>query len=128
MHVRCLKIVAYTDLKRFTDIVPIIRSSLEQDKPNGRKEYFFNDVVCIQSTTFFSKEITCARYIVTLFVLYFQIEKLEKAMVKENVPTDFELYKLISLLKKDNFVVPEVSFVKTIISILIIDYCYYYYY
>lgn len=45
-------------------------------------------------------------------------------MVKENVPTDFELYKLISLLKKDNFIVPEVSFAKTIISILIIDYYY----
>lgn len=57
MHVRCLKIVAYTDLKRFTDIVPLIRSSLEQDRPNGRKECFFNDVVCIQSTTFLAKKL-----------------------------------------------------------------------
>lgn len=52
MHVRCLKVLAYTDLKRFIDIVPIIRSSLEQDKPNAKKENFFSDVVCIQSTTF----------------------------------------------------------------------------
>lgn len=58
-------------------------------------------------------------------VLYFQIEKLEEAMAKENIPEDFELYKLISLLKKNDFIVAEVSSAKTIISILIIDYYYY---
>lgn len=36
-------------------------------------------------------------------------------MAKENIPEDFELYKLISLLKKNDYVIPEVSFVKIII-------------
>lgn len=79
MLVRCLKVLAYTDLNRFTEIVPILRSSLEHDRPNGVKETYFGDL----------------------------IEKVEKAMAKENIPEDFELYKLITLLKKDDRVIPE---------------------
>ncbi|XP_012537102.1 pentatricopeptide repeat-containing protein 2, mitochondrial [Monomorium pharaonis] len=81
IHVRNLKIIAYTDLKRFTEIVPILRSSLEHDRPhNLQKEQYFSDV----------------------------IEKLEEAMTKENIPEDFELYKLINLLKKDEgYITPD---------------------
>ncbi|XP_071567711.1 pentatricopeptide repeat-containing protein 2, mitochondrial [Temnothorax nylanderi] len=79
IHIRCLKIVAYTDLKRFTEIVPILRASLEHDRPNSKKECYFRDV----------------------------IEKLEEAMATENIPEDFELYKLITLLKKDDHILPE---------------------
>lgn len=46
IDVRCLKIVAYTDLKRFTEIVPILRMSIEHDRPHLRKECYFADVVC----------------------------------------------------------------------------------
>lgn len=49
MLVRCLKVLAYTDLNRFTEIVPILRSSLEHDRPNGVKEAYFGDIVCIYS-------------------------------------------------------------------------------
>lgn len=45
-------------------------------------------------------------------------------MAKDNVPEDFELYKLIALLKKDDHILPEVSSAKTIIPIFIIDYYY----
>lgn len=79
IHIRCLKITAYTDLKRFTEIVPILRASLEHDRPNAQKECYFKDV----------------------------IEKLEEAMAKENVPEDFELYKLITLLKQDDHILPD---------------------
>lgn len=44
---RCLKVVAYTELKRFTEIVPLFRNSLEFDRPNNQKECYFKDVVCI---------------------------------------------------------------------------------
>lgn len=46
---RCLKVVAFTDLKRFTEIVPIFRASLEHDRPNTQKECYFRDTVRIQS-------------------------------------------------------------------------------
>jgi len=48
IDIRCLKVLAYTDLKRFTEIVPILRTSLEHDRPNAQKECYFRDVVCIQ--------------------------------------------------------------------------------
>lgn len=48
IDVRCLKVLAYTDLKRFTEIVPIFRTSLEFDRPNANKETYFQDVVCIR--------------------------------------------------------------------------------
>lgn len=79
IQVRNVKVAAYTDLKRFTDIVPIFRSSLEHDKPTMHKEGYFVDV----------------------------IEKLEETMAKENVPEDFELYKLIALLKRDDYILQE---------------------
>jgi len=79
IHIRCLKVLAYTELKRFTEIVPILRASLEYDRPNANKESYFRDV----------------------------IEKLEETMAKENVPEDFELYKLIALLKRDEHILPE---------------------
>lgn len=47
IDIRCLKVWAYTELKRFTEIVPIIRSSLEHDRPNAMKERYFTDVVRI---------------------------------------------------------------------------------
>lgn len=49
MLVRCLKVSAFTDLNRFTEIVPILRSSLEHDRPTTVKEAYFSDVVCIYS-------------------------------------------------------------------------------
>ncbi|KAL0112827.1 hypothetical protein PUN28_012234 [Cardiocondyla obscurior] len=79
IHIRCLKVVAYTKLKRFTEIVPILRASLEHDRPNAQKENYFKDV----------------------------IDQLEEAMAQENIPEDFELYKLISLLKKDDFLIQD---------------------
>lgn len=48
IQIRCLKVLAYTDLKRFTEIVPIFRASLENDRPNFQKETYFIDVVRIQ--------------------------------------------------------------------------------
>lgn len=36
-------------------------------------------------------------------------------MVKENVPEDFELYKLLALLKNNDHIIPEVSSAKIII-------------
>jgi len=47
IDVRCLKIVAYTDLKKFTEIVPILKISLEDDEQRT-KDVYFHDVVCIQ--------------------------------------------------------------------------------
>lgn len=47
IQIRCLKVAAYTDLKRFTEIVPILRGSLENDRPNFQKETYFRDVVRI---------------------------------------------------------------------------------
>ncbi|XP_011878140.1 PREDICTED: pentatricopeptide repeat-containing protein 2, mitochondrial-like [Vollenhovia emeryi] len=79
IHIRCLKVVAYTDLDRFTEIVPIIRASLEHDRPNATKETYFKDV----------------------------IEKLEQAMIKADIPEDFELYKLIALLKQEDHILPD---------------------
>ncbi|KMQ97547.1 pentatricopeptide repeat-containing protein 2 [Lasius niger] len=79
IDVRCLKVLAYTDLKRFTEIVPIFRTSLEFDRPNANKETYFQDV----------------------------IDKLEETMAKENIPEDFELYKLIALLKKNDHILPD---------------------
>ncbi|XP_020278467.1 pentatricopeptide repeat-containing protein 2, mitochondrial-like [Pseudomyrmex gracilis] len=79
IDIRCLKVWAYTELKRFTEIVPIIRSSLEHDRPNAMKERYFTDV----------------------------IEHLEEVMKKENVPENFELYKLLDLLKKNDHILPE---------------------
>ncbi|KAM0729875.1 Pentatricopeptide repeat-containing protein 2, mitochondrial [Formica fusca] len=76
IDIRCLKVLAFTDLKRFTEIVPIFRRSLEFDNPNTQKEKYFRDV----------------------------IEKLEEAMAKENIPEDFELYKLIALLKNNDHI------------------------
>lgn len=79
IHVRCLKVSAYTDLNRFTEIVPILRASLEHDRPNVNKESYFGDV----------------------------IEKLQVAMAQENIPQDFELYKLLNLLKSNDQILPE---------------------
>ncbi|EFN89107.1 Pentatricopeptide repeat-containing protein 2 [Harpegnathos saltator] len=79
IDIRCLKVSAYTELKRFTEIVPIFRTSLEYDRPNSQKECYFKDV----------------------------IENLENAMVKENIVEDFELYKLIALLKNNNRILTE---------------------
>ncbi|KYN22195.1 PREDICTED: pentatricopeptide repeat-containing protein 2, mitochondrial-like isoform X1 [Trachymyrmex cornetzi] len=78
IQIRCLKVIAYTNLRRFTEIVPILRASLEHDRPNAQKECYFKDV----------------------------IEKLEEAMAQDNIPEDFELYKLITLLKKDDHILP----------------------
>jgi len=47
IDVRCLKVMAYTELKRFTEIVPILRMSLENDKEVLKEAYFY-DVVYIQ--------------------------------------------------------------------------------
>lgn len=47
IDIRCLKVLAFTDLKRFTEIVPLFRKSLESDRPNAPKETYFKDVVCI---------------------------------------------------------------------------------
>ncbi|KYM78664.1 Pentatricopeptide repeat-containing protein 2 [Atta colombica] len=80
IHIRCLKVLAYTNLKKFTEIVPIFRASLEHDRPNAQKEIYFKDV----------------------------IEKLEETMAQENIPEDFELYKLITLLKKDEHILPSI--------------------
>ena len=41
----------------------------------------------------------------------FQIDKLEETMASEKIPEDFELYKLIALLKNNNHVIPSVSFI-----------------
>lgn len=79
VDIRCLKVLAYTDLKRFTEIVPIFRTSLEYDRPNAQKETYFGDV----------------------------IETLEKTMAKENIPEDFELFKLIALLKKNGHILSD---------------------
>ncbi|KAL6432444.1 hypothetical protein ACFW04_006792 [Cataglyphis niger] len=79
IDIRCLKVLAFTDLKRFTEIVPIFRKSLEFDNPNVMKEKYFKDV----------------------------IEKLEESMAKENIPTDFELYKLITLLRNNDHILPD---------------------
>lgn len=45
IDIRCLKVVAYTKLKRFTEIVPILRASIERDRPHLTKESYFKDVV-----------------------------------------------------------------------------------
>lgn len=45
-------------------------------------------------------------------------------MTKENIPEEFELYKLLALLKKNDQIIFEVSSAKIIISIFIIDYYY----
>ncbi|KYN37180.1 Pentatricopeptide repeat-containing protein 2 [Trachymyrmex septentrionalis] len=76
IHIRNLKVLAYTNLKRFTEIVPIFRASLERDRSYAPKENYCKDV----------------------------IEKLEATMAQENIPDDFELYKLISLLKTEEFI------------------------
>ncbi|KAL6418765.1 hypothetical protein ACFW04_011803 [Cataglyphis niger] len=76
IDIRCLKVMAFKDLKRFTEIVPIFKKSLDFDKPNVQKEKYFRDV----------------------------IEKLEKSMAKENIPANFELYKLITLLKDNDHI------------------------
>lgn len=47
IQIRCLKVAAYTDLHRFTDIVPILRTTLEYDRPTALKEVYFKDVVYI---------------------------------------------------------------------------------
>lgn len=41
-------------------------------------------------------------------------------MAKENIPTDFELYKLITLLKNNDYIIPDVSFTKLITHSLLI--------
>ncbi|XP_050460443.1 pentatricopeptide repeat-containing protein 2, mitochondrial-like [Cataglyphis hispanica] len=79
IDIRCLKVLAFADLKRFTEIVPIFRKSLEFDNPNVMKEKYFKDV----------------------------IEKLEESMAKENIPTDFELYKLITLLRSNDHILSD---------------------
>lgn len=45
IQLRNLKVLAYTQSSRFIDIVPIFRTSLETDMPNGQKEVYFEDVV-----------------------------------------------------------------------------------
>jgi pentatricopeptide repeat domain-containing protein 2 len=47
IDVKCLKIMAYADLKKFDETVPILRMSLENDQSTV-KDIFFYDVVCIQ--------------------------------------------------------------------------------
>lgn len=110
IQIRCLKILAYTDLKRFTEIVPMFRASLEHDRPNAQKESYFIDVVCILFIqSLFSNYYVYVTYTHGLFLLYLQIEKLEETMAQENIPENFELYKLIALLKKDEYISPKVS-------------------
>ncbi|XP_050456745.1 pentatricopeptide repeat-containing protein 2, mitochondrial-like isoform X1 [Cataglyphis hispanica] len=79
IDIRCLKVMAFKNLKRFTAIVPIFKKSLDFDKLNVRKEKYFRDV----------------------------IEKLEESMAKENIPADFELYKLITLLKDNDHILSD---------------------
>ncbi|EFN61442.1 Pentatricopeptide repeat-containing protein 2 [Camponotus floridanus] len=93
IDVRCLKVLAYADLKRFTEIVPLFRKSLEVDRPNIQKESYFTDV----------------------------IEKLEKAMAKENIPEDFELYKLIGLLKSNNHILLDLTLEEHLVSEITVD-------
>jgi len=57
IDVRCLKVMAYTDLKKFTEIVPILRMSLEDDTRDVKEVYFY-DVVCIQFILFNSCKFT----------------------------------------------------------------------
>jgi len=45
IDVRCLTIMAYADLKKFDEIVPILRMSLDDQTV---KDIYFYDVVCIQ--------------------------------------------------------------------------------
>lgn len=123
IQIRCLKVLAYTDLQRFTEIVPIFRTTLEYDRPDALKEVYFKDVVCIYYKVFIQQHNVCT-YCHILSALYLQIEKLEEAMAKENIPEDFELYKLIALLKKDDHIIHDVSFAKTIIPIFTTDYYY----
>lgn len=93
IDVRCLKVLAYADLKRFTEIVPLFRKSLEADRPNIHKESYFRDV----------------------------IEKLEEAMAKENIPEDFELYKLIGLLKSNNHILLDMTLEEHLVSEITVD-------
>lgn len=53
-----------------------------------------------------------SRHIFHSNYIYFQIEKLEETMAKENIPEDFELYKLIALLKKNDHILSDVSFTR----------------
>lgn len=111
IDVRCLKVLAYAEMKKFTEIVPLFRKSLELDKPNLHKESYFKDVVCIYLNIIYLNNNRCVLF---LLYVYFQIEKLEAAMAKEKVPEDFELYKLINLLKNNDHVLLDVSFIKTV--------------
>lgn len=93
IDVRCLKVLAYANLKRFTEIVPLFRKSLEVDRPNIQKESYFKDV----------------------------IEKLEEAMAQENVPEDFELYKLIKLLKNNNHILFDLTLEDHLVTEITVD-------
>ena len=109
IHIRNLKVLAYTNLKRFTEIVPIFRASLERDRSYAPKENYCKDVVCILFIQFLFSNYVYVIYMHVLFLLYLQIEKLEATMAQENIPDDFELYKLISLLKTEEFILSSVS-------------------
>lgn len=65
IDIRCLKVLAYADLKRFTEIVPIFRKSLEFDRPNGQKERYFKDVVYICFNITYLSNIT---YVLFLYI------------------------------------------------------------
>ncbi|KAH0946335.1 hypothetical protein HN011_003157 [Eciton burchellii] len=76
IDVRCLTIMAYADLKKFDEIVSILRMSLDDQTV---KDIYFYDV----------------------------IEKLEQTMMNENVPENFEGYKLIASLKSNNRIISK---------------------
>lgn len=115
IDIRCLKVLAYIELKKFTEIVPILRMSLESDRLTAPKECYFQDVVCIQVRIRSDNTVR----ITIFFFVDFQIDKLEKALADENIPESFELYKLIDLLKKNNYIDSEVSFPANKLSHLI---------
>lgn len=43
--IRSLRVSAYTKLQKFTEIIPILRMSLESESQGGRKETYFYDVI-----------------------------------------------------------------------------------
>lgn len=63
IDVRCLKVLAYADLKKFTEIVPLFRKSLEADRPNIQKESYFKDVVCIYLNIIYLSNNKCVLFL-----------------------------------------------------------------
>lgn len=45
IDVRCIKLLAYTHLEKFVEIIPVLRRTFEYLTPDGRKEVYFYDVI-----------------------------------------------------------------------------------